>query len=189
MTIRCEWVTQDPLYLSYHDNEWGVVTKDGHKLFEMLCLEGQQTGLSWITILKKRENYRQRFHQFNPHKIALMTTKDIDNLMNDTGLIRHRAKLDAIVHNAQIYLAMEKHGEYFSDFIWSFVSNTSQITNASKINEIPASTPVSLALSKALKKKGFKFVGPTTCYSFMQACGMVNDHVTECFCHPKHLNL
>lgn len=181
---RCGWVTQDPLYLDYHDNEWGVPQREGKKLFEMICLEGQQAGLSWITVLKKRENYRHAFHNFDPQRVAAMTPQDVDSLLQNAGIIRHRGKIEAIIGNARAYLAMEENGESFSDFIWGFVDNQPQIAHASLLAEIPASTPVSDALSKALKKRGFKFVGSTICYAFMQACGLVNDHVVGCICYP-----
>ena len=181
---RCGWVSQDPLYIAYHDKEWGVPETDGKNLFEMICLEGQQAGLSWITVLKKRENYRQAFHQFDPVLVAGMTPEDVDRLVLDAGIIRHRGKIEAIIGNARAYLAMEEHGERFTDFVWSFVDNTPQVTRAATLAEIPTSTPASDALSKALKKRGFKFVGTTICYSFMQACGLVNDHVTVCHCNP-----
>ncbi|GJL33289.1 DNA-3-methyladenine glycosylase 1 [Phytobacter ursingii] len=181
---RCGWVTQDPLYLAYHDEEWGVPQMDGKKLFEMICLEGQQAGLSWITVLKKRENYRNAFHQFDPEKVAAMGPDDVERLVLDAGIIRHRGKIEAIIGNARAWLAMEQNGEPFAPFVWSFVDNEPQITQAAALGDIPTSTPASDALSKALKKRGFKFVGTTICYSFMQACGLVNDHITDCFCHP-----
>lgn len=181
---RCGWVTQDPLYLEYHDNEWGVTQKDGQKLFEMICLEGQQAGLSWITVLKKRENYRRCFHHFDPVAVARMQPDEVEVLLQDTGIIRHRGKIDAIINNAKAYLAMEANGEPFSEFVWSFVNHTPQVTQAAVMSDIPSTTPASDALSKALKKRGFKFVGSTTCYSFMQACGLVNDHITCCISHP-----
>ncbi|QFH69060.1 DNA-3-methyladenine glycosylase I [Atlantibacter subterranea] len=183
---RCGWVTQDPLYLAYHDNEWGIPETDGQKLFEMICLEGQQAGLSWITVLKKRENYRRCFHQFNPVAVAQMQAEDVETLLQDAGIIRHRGKIEAIINNARAFLAMEANGEPFSEFVWSFVDNTPQVTRAAAMSEIPTTTPASDALSKALKKRGFKFVGSTICYSFMQACGLVNDHITGCICHPEN---
>ncbi|ECF3882786.1 DNA-3-methyladenine glycosylase I [Salmonella enterica subsp. enterica serovar Ank] len=185
---RCDWVSQDPLYIAYHDNEWGVPETDSRKLFEMICLEGQQAGLSWITVLKKRENYRACFHQFNPVRIAAMQEEDVERLLQNTGIIRHRGKIQAIISNARAWLAMEQNGESFADFVWSSVDGQPQITQAASLGEIPTSTPASDALAKALKKRGFKFVGTTICYSFMQACGLVNDHITGCFCHPgeKH---
>ena len=181
---RCGWVSQDPLYIAYHDTEWGVPQRDNQKLFEMICLEGQQAGLSWITVLKKRENYRHAFHHFDPVKVAAMTEADVERLVLDAGIIRHRGKIQAIIGNARAFLAMEANGESFNDFVWSFVDNTPIVTQAAELSGIATSTPASDALSKALKKRGFKFVGTTICYSFMQACGLVNDHVTHCFCHP-----
>lgn len=180
---RCGWVTQDPLYLAYHDNEWGVAVNDRQKLFEMICLEGQQAGLSWITVLKKRENYRHSFHHFNPEAVAKMTASDSDNLMQNAGIIRHRGKIDAIINNAKALLAMEAKGEDFPTLVWSFVKGMPVVTHPVQLSDIPAKTEASEALSRALKKRGFKFVGATTCYAFMQACGLVNDHVVGCFCH------
>lgn len=181
---RCGWVSQDPLYIAYHDNEWGVPETDSKKLFEMICLEGQQAGLSWITVLKKRENYRACFHQFDPVKVAAMQEEDVERLVQDAGIIRHRGKIQAIIGNARAYLQTEQNGEPFVDFVWSFVNHQPQVTQATTLSEIPTSTSASDALSKALKKRGFKFVGTTICYSFMQACGLVNDHVVGCCCYP-----
>ena len=181
---RCGWVSQDPLYIAYHDTEWGVPQRDNQKLFEMICLEGQQAGLSWITVLKKRENYRHAFHHFDPVKVAAMTEADVERLVLDAGIIRHRGKIQAIIGNARAFLAMAANGEAFNDFVWSFVDGVPIVTQAAELNDIATSTPASDALSKALKKRGFKFVGTTICYSFMQACGLVNDHVTHCICHP-----
>ena len=181
---RCGWVSQDPLYIAYHDNEWGVPETDSKKLFEMICLEGQQAGLSWITVLKKRENYRACFHQFDPVKVAAMQEEDVERLVQDAGIIRHRGKIQAIIGNARAYLQMEQNGEPFVDFVCSFVNHQPQVTQATTLSEIPTSTSASDALSKALKKRGFKFVGTTICYSFMQACGLVNDHVVGCCCYP-----
>ncbi|EGF7325285.1 TPA: DNA-3-methyladenine glycosylase I [Escherichia coli] len=181
---RCGWVSQDPLYIAYHDNEWGVPETDSKKLFKMICLEGQQAGLSWITVLKKRENYRACFHQFDPVKVAAMQEEDVERLVQDAGIIRHRGKIQAIIGNARAYLQMEQNGEPFVDFVWSFVNHQPQVTQATTLSEIPTSTSASDALSKALKKRGFKFVGTTICYSFMQACGLVNDHVVGCCCYP-----
>ncbi|HCL8998962.1 TPA: DNA-3-methyladenine glycosylase I [Escherichia coli] len=181
---RCGWVSQDPLYIAYHDNEWGVPETDSKKLFEMICLEGQQAGLSWITVLKKRENYRACFHQFDPVKVAAMQEEDVERLVQDAGIIRHRGKIQAIIGNARAYLQMEQNGEPFVDFVWSFVNHQPQVTQATTLSEIPTSTSAFDALSKALKKRGFKFVGTTICYSFMQACGLVNDHVVGCCCYP-----
>lgn len=177
---RCNWCEGSQLYRDYHDNEWGKPEYNSLKLFEKICLEGQQAGLSWITVLKKREHYRQAFFQFDPVKIAQMTEQDIDKLMENPGLIRHRAKLQAIVRNAQAYLEMEKCGVNFSEFIWSFVNHQVQINDVPDLACIPAKTEISKQLSKALKKQGFVFVGETTCYAFMQSMGLVNDHLNNC---------
>ncbi|WON76991.1 DNA-3-methyladenine glycosylase I [Serratia sp. UGAL515B_01] len=182
---RCGWVTADPLYLEYHDKEWGVPTTNAQELFEMLCLEGQQAGLSWITVLKKRENYRQAFHHFDPQRVAAMTEQDVEMLLQDSGIIRHRGKIEAIITNAKAYLAMEAAGENFVTFIWQFVEGTPQLNKRQTLNEVPAKTEISDAMSKALKKRGFKFIGSTICYAFMQASGLVNDHLTHCLCYPK----
>ncbi|MGX2948145.1 DNA-3-methyladenine glycosylase I [Frederiksenia canicola] len=182
MTIRCSWAGNSQIYIDYHDNEWGKPEFDSRKLFEKICLEGQQAGLSWITVLKKREAYRQAFHQFSPEKIATMTEADLDHLMENAELIRHRAKLEAIVKNAKAYLAMQASGEDFSQFIWAFVDGQPQINDVPTMNAIATKTEISKAMSKALKKRGFVFVGETTCYAFMQSMGLVDDHVNHCFC-------
>lgn len=180
MTKRCSWCENDELYIQYHDNEWGKPQYDSLKLFEQLCLEGQQAGLSWITILKKRENYRQAFHQFEPIKIAQMTEQELALCLQNSDLIRHKKKLMAIIKNAHAYLSMEKYGENFSDFIWAFVNHKPQVNSINTLSHIPTATEISKQMSKALKKKGFTFVGETTCYAFMQACGLVNDHLNDC---------
>lgn len=182
---RCGWVTADPLYLEYHDQEWGTPTTDTRELFEMLCLEGQQAGLSWITVLKKRENYRRAFHNFDPQRVAAMTEQDVETLLQDSSIIRHRGKIEAIITNAKAYLAMEAAGEDFVTFIWSFVDGKPLLNHWQTLSEVPAKTERSDAMSKALKKRGFKFIGSTICYAFMQASGLVNDHLTGCFSHPK----
>ncbi|PIF23949.1 DNA-3-methyladenine glycosylase I [Candidatus Pantoea floridensis] len=184
---RCGWVTQDPLYIAYHDQEWGVPQTDKRVLFEMICLEGQQAGLSWITVLKKRENYRRAFHEFDANAVALMDEDDLARLMQDAGLIRHRGKLEAIINNARALLALEAAGEDFSRFIWSFVDNQPILHHYADYKAAPTTSEPAIALSKALKKRGFKFVGPTICHSFLQACGLINDHQTTCFCHPDNL--
>ena len=178
MELRCGWVTNEPLYIRYHDEEWGKPQYNSQKLFEKLCLEGQQAGLSWITVLKKREEYRRCFFNFDPHQIVTIT--DISPLLNNKGLIRHRLKLQAIIKNAQAYLAMQQAGEVFSSFIWSFVDGTPQLNHYHSLAQIPARTPVSDAMAKALKKRGFVFIGSTTCYAFMQSMGLVNDHLINC---------
>jgi len=173
---RCTWCGDDPLYVRYHDEEWGEECRDRKTLFESLCLEGQQAGLSWITVLRKREGYREAFHAFDIERVASMDSEDVERLVLDTGIIRHRGKITAIIGNAQALLAMEKGGESFVDFVWSFAPSTS-----GDGIDVPSQTPESTALSKALKKKGFRFVGPTTVYAFMQAVGMVDDHAPSCF--------
>lgn len=178
--MRCNWCETSDIYMKYHDDEWGKPEFDSLKLFEKICLEGQQAGLSWITVLKKREAYRQAFHQFNPLKIAQMTKTDLDQLMQNTGLIRHRKKLEAIVQNSKAYLTMQKNGEDFSEFIWGFVHHQPQINDVPTLETIPAKTAASKAMSQALKKRGFVFVGETTCYAFMQAMGLVDDHLNDC---------
>ncbi|MEI7189341.1 DNA-3-methyladenine glycosylase I [Dickeya dianthicola] len=182
---RCGWVTQDTLYQDYHDNEWGKPCTDGRALFELLCLEGQQAGLSWITVLKKREHYRRCFHEFDPHRIAAMTDDDVNRLVLDPGIIRHRGKIEAIIRNARAWLTMQQQGEDFAAFIWSFVNHQPFINHPATLADVPAKTAVSDAMSKALKKRGFTFIGSTICYAFMQAAGLVNDHITACFCHPE----
>ncbi|MDY2947667.1 DNA-3-methyladenine glycosylase I [Mannheimia varigena] len=184
-TIRCNWCGESELYVKYHDEEWGKPEFNSIKLFEKICLEGQQAGLSWITVLKKREAYRQAFHQFDPVKIAQMTEKDLDQLMQNAGLIRHRAKLEAIVKNAKAYLAMQEKGEDFSTFIWGFMNHQPQINDVPTLQAIPAKTETSKAMSKVLKKRGFVFVGETTCYAFMQSMGLVDDHLNDCICKTK----
>lgn len=182
MNERCSWAGDSQIYIDYHDNEWGKPEFDSQKLFEKICLEGQQAGLSWITVLKKREAYREAFFHFCPEKIAQFGEKEIDTLMQNAGLIRHRAKLEAIVKNAKAYLAMQANNEDFSEFIWSFVGGNPQINDVPNLQAVPAKTSVSSAMSKALKKKGFVFVGETTCYAFMQSMGLVDDHLNSCPC-------
>ncbi len=177
---RCGWCLGSDLYKAYHDEEWGVPCYERDALFEMLSLEGAQAGLSWITILNKRENYRRAFVQFNPEKIARFTEKKIDKLVLDAGIVRHRQKIESVVSNAKVICEMEKSGEAFTDFIWSFVDYKIIQNKNRSMSDVAASTDVSKQMSKVLKKRGFKFVGATTCYAFMQACGMVNDHFLSC---------
>lgn len=178
---RCWWCGDIAIYQHYHDQEWGSPQRDDQHLFEMLNLEGAQAGLSWITVLKKRAYYRKAFDDFDAAKIARYSDKKIERLMSDPGIIRNRLKIQAFISNAKCYLAVQKNGESFSDYLWSVVDNH-VIKNAwQHSGEVPASTVQSQAMSKALKKRGFKFVGPTICYAFMQATGMVNDHLTDCF--------
>lgn len=179
----CPWA-QGELYLEYHDTEWGVPCRDRVRLFEKLCLEGQQAGLSWITVLKKRPRYRARFHGFEPERVAAMTDDDINDCLTDAGLIRHRGKLEAIRTNARAWLAAEEQGTDMVEWLWSFVNGHPVINHLETMADAQAQTPESQAMSKALKKMGFRFVGPTTCYAFMQSMGLVNDHLTSCPCHP-----
>ena len=180
---RCSWCGSDPLYMDYHDSEWGVPLFDEQQLFELLILEGAQAGLSWITVLRKRENYRLAFDDFNPEKIARYTEAKKAKLLLNEGIIRNRLKIDSAIKNAKALLAMKKAGENFSEFLWSFVGGTPQQNRWKHLSEAATSTPASDAMSKALKQKGFNFVGSTICYAFMQASGMVNDHVIDCYRH------
>ena len=179
--IRCAWVNDDPLYISYHDEEWGVPLRDDRELFELLLLEGAQAGLSWYTILKKRETYRRAFDGFDPERVARYGDEKIAALLANAGIVRNRLKVLAAIGNARAYLDLRESGTGFADFLWSFTGGET-ITNAwLRIEDVPASTPVSHAMSKELKRRGFRFVGPTICYAYMQAAGMVNDHVVTCF--------
>lgn len=174
---RCHWCTSDPLYVRYHDEEWGVPLRDSRALFELLCLEGAQAGLSWWTILSKREGYRRAFAGFDPERIARFGARDVQRLVKDAGIVRHRQKIEATIGNARAYLALASRGEDFSTWLWSFAP-----VRARSARSAPqTSTDESAAMSKALKKAGFRFVGPTTCYAFMQASGMVDDHESGCF--------
>ncbi len=181
---RCSWVpADDPLYIAYHDDEWGVPEYDDRRLFEMLILEGAQAGLSWITILRKRENYRRAFDGFDAEKIARYGTQKIASLLNDPGIVRNRLKVNAAVGNARACLDIQDEFGGLSDYLWQFVGGEPKVNAWKTLGEVPASTPESDAMSRALKKRGFKFVGSTICYAFMQAVGMVNDHTTDCFRH------
>ncbi len=180
---RCAWCGDDPLYIAYHDQEWGVPSHDDAHLFEMLILEGQQAGLSWITILKKRENFRAALDGFNPERIATYPPAKIEALMQDAGIIRNRLKLNAAVKNARAVLEVQAEFGSFDRYIWSFVGGQTQQNHFHTLQDIPATSVESDAMSKALKKRGFTFVGSTICYSFMQAVGMVNDHLLECHRH------
>jgi len=181
MKIRCTWAGTDPIYIEYHDTEWGVPLHDDRKLFEFLMLDGFQAGLSWITILKMRPNYRKAFDHFDPEKIAEYNSHRVKALLSDKGIVRNKLKIEAAVQNAGAFLAVQKEFGSFNDYIWRFTGGNT-IKNAWKtMAEIPAQTNVSVAMSKDLKKRGFKFVGPIICYAFMQAAGMVNDHLVDCF--------
>ena len=183
--VRCGWAVQsgDPVYRDYHDTEWGRPLRDSGALFERISLEAFQSGLSWLTILRKRENFRAAFAGFDPDAVAAFDASDTERLLADAGIVRNRAKVSATIQNAKAYLALCAEGTSFSDFVWQFVDDV-PIQNAwTSIPEVPAQTPQSEAMSKALSRAGFKFVGPTICYAFMQSAGLVNDHLTSCFRH------
>lgn len=180
---RCPWCEGFDLYRQYHDQEWGVPLRDDQALFGLLLLEGAQAGLSWATILKKREHYRRVFDDFDPVKIAAYDDAKVAALLADPGIVRNRLKVAAAIRNAQAFLALSADGQSFSDFLWRFVGGQPIQNQRSALSEVPARTPESDAMSKALAKAGFKFVGSTICYAFMQSCGMVNDHLTTC---PRH---
>ena len=178
--IRCPWCEGFDLYRQYHDTEWGVPLRDSQMLFELLILEGAQAGLSWSTVLKKRESYREAFDNFDPKKIAKYGEKKVAELMANSGIVRNRLKVSATIGNAKAYLALEKSGVSFDQFLWAFVQNKPIQNNRRLMSEVPSKSPESDAMSKALLKAGFKFVGSTICYAFMQASGMVNDHLISC---------
>ena len=180
-TIRCAWAGSDPLYIAYHDEEWGVPLHDDQRLFEMLILEGAQAGLSWITILRKREAYRKAFDGFDARDIARYGAARIERLMNDEGIVRNRLKIEGAVKNANAFLEVQREFGSFDGYIWQFVGGRPKQNSRRSLKEVPASTPQSDAMSRDLKKRGFTFVGSTICYAFMQATGMVNDHVVQCF--------
>lgn len=183
--VRCQWVSDDAIYQDYHDNVWGRPVVDSRELFAKLCLDGQQAGLSWLTILKKQQHFYDAFHQFDPIAIAEMTVEDVERLMQNSGIIRNRLKIQSIIKNAKGYLAIEQSGIGFSDFIWSFVDHKTVTNSWQEFGQIPTSSDASLAMSKALKKQGFSFVGETICYAFMQAVGIINDHTTDCHCYEE----
>ncbi len=178
---RCSWADSYPLYSAYHDEEWGVPLHDDMKLFEFLVLNGAQAGLSWITILKKRRNYRKAFDNFDAAKIAEYGPKEVERLLSTDGIIRNRMKIESAISNARAFLGAQKEFGTFDKYVWQFVSHKSKKNRRETDEEIPAVTPESEAMGKDLKKRGFSFVGPTICYAFMQATGMVNDHTISCF--------
>lgn len=178
---RCDWSLNDLLYMDYHDNEWGIPLHDDQKLFEMLILEGFQAGLSWITILRKRKNFRKAFDDFNVNKIAAYDRKKINSLLKDEGIIRNKLKIQSAIINAKAFLKVEKEYGGFDKYIWQFVGYKPIKNKFNSIGEVPAKTTISDEMSKDLKKRGFKFVGSTICYAFMQAAGMVNDHIVSCW--------
>ena len=183
--MRCEWPGQDPLYVAYHDEEWGVPERDGQALFAKLVLDGFQAGLSWITILRRREGFFDVFQDFDPEQLAKWGPRQIEKALKDERIIRSRAKVEAAVGNARAYLAMAEQGENFSDFIWSATGGKVLVNRWRARGDVPAETDESRVLSKALKARGFKFCGPVIVYAFMQACGLVNDHVVDCFRHRE----
>ncbi len=182
-SVRCPWLPVHlEAYRRYHDTEWGVPSKDRRYLFEMLCLEGAQAGLSWWIVLQRRESYRQAFHQFVPERVAAMTDADLEKLILNPGLIRHRGKIFSVRQNALAWLSMEANGVAMVDWLWNFTGGHPRINHWTGRGDIPSQTPESTQMSKALRKAGFKFVGSTTLYAFMQAVGMVNDHTVDCLC-------
>lgn len=183
--VRCQWAGNDPLYINYHDTEWGVPLHDDQQLFEFLILEGFQAGLSWITVLKKREHFREVFDNFKAEKIAAYDKAKVERLMNDAGIIRNRLKIEGAIINAKLFLEIQQEYHSFDKYIWQFVGHQTIVNQRSSLSEVPAKTDISDAMSKALKKKGFKFIGSTICYAFMQATGMVNDHTINCICYNR----
>ena len=183
--IRCAWAGDDPLYQHYHDEEWGVPTHDDRLLFEMLNLEGAQAGLSWITILRKRENYRAAFDNFDAETIVRYNDAKIAALLENPGIVRNRLKVNGVVKNARAFLAVQEEFGSFDAYIWRFTDGAPIVNAWTSLSQLPALTDEATAMSKDLKKRGFTFVGPTICYAFMQACGLVNDHTTDCFRYPQ----
>lgn len=179
--VRCDWCLGDSQYIDYHDREWGVPVTDERHLFEKLVLEGAQAGLSWLTILRKRENYRRAFANFDPETVARFGDKDVERLLADAGIVRNRAKIGAAIGNARAFLELVEREGSFSDWLWSFVDGRPIVNRPATLADIPAETAESRALSKALKQHGFRFVGPTICYAYMQSMGLVNDHLRDCF--------
>ena len=180
--IRCAWVNKDQDYIDYHDNEWGKPVKDDKILFEFLILESFQAGLSWFTILKKRENFREAFANFDVEKVANFDEEKVEELVLNAGIIRHRGKINAAINNAKLFIEIQKKYGSFSDFIWEYVNHQPIVNHWNSIKEVPATTEISDKIAKDLKKRGFKFFGSTTIYAHMQATGMVNDHTLDCFC-------
>ncbi|PLX46388.1 MAG: DNA-3-methyladenine glycosylase I [Deltaproteobacteria bacterium] len=183
--LRCSWCGDNPLYISYHDNEWGVPLYDENRLFEMLVLEGAQAGLSWVTILGKRESYRRAFNGFDAKIVADYGEKDLSRLMSDQGIVRNRSKIEAAVNNAKRVVEMQRHSLPLSAYLWSFVEGKTIQNSWERPEDVPAQNAVSEFMSRDMKKRGFKFVGPTICYALMQSIGMVNDHLTSCYRHQE----
>ena len=185
MVKRCAWATHDPQMTEYHDKEWGTPIHDDQLLFEFLILEGAQAGLSWSTILRKRENFRKAFDNFDYNKIAKYSEQQIEELINNKGIIRNRLKIEAVIANAKAFLQVQKEFGSFEKYIWKFVNYKTVDNEFKDLSELPSKTELPTQMSKDLKKRGFKFIGPTICYAFMQAVGMVNDHVKDCFRHDE----
>ena len=181
--IRCGWLNDHPLYIQYHDEEWGLPVEDDHKWFEFITLDAFQAGLSWFTILKKRENFRQAFAYFDPQKVATFGETEFNALMQNAGIVRNRLKIQATIQNASAFLALQAKYSSFNEYIWQFTDGKTIVNQWENIRQVPARTEISDAMSKSLQKEGFRFVGSTICYAFMQAAGMVNDHTTDCFRH------
>jgi len=186
---RCSWCGEDPLYVAYHDQEWGVPLHADQQLFEFLILEGAQAGLSWLTILKKRDAYRTAYYQFDAEKIARFNSRSIERLLNNPGIVRNRFKIEASIDNARAFLEVQDVFGSFDNYIWQYVDHHPIQNRWRHLKDIPASTNESIQLSKDLQQRGFRFVGPTICYAFMQAVGMVNDHVIDCFRHKEIANI
>ncbi|TCI02740.1 DNA-3-methyladenine glycosylase I [Corallincola luteus] len=182
---RCPWPGTDPLYVDYHDNVWGRPVYDDRELFEKLCLDGQQAGLAWITILRKLDTYRQAYDQFEPTLIAQYDEAKVELLLQDKGIVRNRLKVNSIIRNAKAYLAYQQNHGSFSDFLWQFVGGEPIVNHWTEMSQVPATSVESDAMSKALKQAGFNFVGSTICYAFMQAVGMINDHLVDCHCYHQ----
>ena len=184
MTERCGWCGTEPIYVDYHDTEWGVPEYDPRALWEKLVLDGFQAGLSWITILRKRDAFREEFEGFDPERIARWDAKNLENALQNPGIIRHRGKIEGTIRSAKLFLEIES-AEGFTPYLWGFVGGKPVQNGWTSMGQVPAATDESTAMSKALKKRGFTFCGPVICYAFMQATGMVNDHITSCHCHDK----
>jgi DNA-3-methyladenine glycosylase I len=182
---RCDWCLGDSLYLRYHDTEWGLSCTDDQKLFEFLILESAQAGLAWIAILRKRENYRQAFADFQPERVARFNARSIERLMHDSGIVRNKMKINSAINNAKRFLDVQQHAGSFSDYLWGFTSGVPILNQWQNFQQVPASTPLSETISKDMKQRGFQFFGKTICYAYMQAVGLVNDHTISCFRHRE----
>lgn len=183
--VRCAWCTSDPQYVAYHDHEWGVPQHDERKLFELLVLESAQAGLSWLTILRKRFAYRQSFADFDVERVACFGSDEVERLMQNSGIVRHRLKIESTIANARAVLDLRQEFNGLDEYLWHFTEGKVRVNAWQNARQIPAATALSDSLSKDMKRRGFRFIGSTTCYSLMQAMGMVNDHTTDCFCYPS----